>query len=75
MCEFGLFSDEGIIEGGFSSKEEAEEAIKKRYSEEDELKIFECCPEHPDFSRICCEECDAEEEQEEIDEAEDDDAI
>lgn len=42
--EYGIFNDESVdwtakeaVEAGFFSAEEAEKAIKERYSEEDEL--------------------------------------
>ncbi len=75
MSEYGLFSDEGLVEGDFPDEITAEIAIKERYSPEDCLVVLECCHDHPDQPRRCCEECDAEEEQAEADEAEDDDAI
>ncbi|MBY0525567.1 MAG: hypothetical protein K2R98_19335 [Gemmataceae bacterium] len=62
--EYGLFSDEGLIEGNFYSLEEATEALAKS-DPDDELQVFEICPEHPDQTRNHCEECDAEEEGDE----------
>ena len=70
--EYGLFSDDGLIEGDFYSKHDAEKARVKRYPDDD-LEVLECCPEHRDCPRICCEECDAEDEEAEAMEAEDDD--
>lgn len=59
--EYGLFSDEGLVESGFYSIEEASQARKERYAEDDGLDIEEVCPEHPEHARYGCEECDAEE--------------
>ena len=69
--EWGLFSDEGLIEGDYYSKEDAEIAATY-YDPDDNIEVLEVCSEHPDQPRIYCEECDAEEEQDELDEAEDD---
>jgi alkylated DNA repair dioxygenase AlkB len=48
MTQFGLFNDESAgytedeaVEAGFYSLEEAEQALRDRYSEEDELSIHE----------------------------------
>jgi hypothetical protein len=73
--EYGLFSDEGIVEGGFHSLEEAIQAQEQRYDPEDGLEVEEVCPEHPDEPRLGCEECDIEERAEafyaDLDEEED----
>ena len=71
---YGLFNDEGLVEGGFATREEATKAALESYSPEDDLNVLECCPDHEDYPRICCEACDSEAEQEELDEAEEDDA-
>jgi hypothetical protein len=67
--EYGLFSDEGLVESGFYSAEEAREAARERYSEEDGLEIEEVCPDHPEQPHYGCEDCDSEEmaDQEEAD--------
>jgi len=66
-AEYGLFSDEGLVEGGFFSPEEANLALE-RYSAEDGLEVEEVCPEHPEQPRRWCEECDSEETDEEEEE-------
>jgi hypothetical protein len=76
--EYGLFSDEGIVEGGFYSVAEAQAAIAERYDADDGLEVEEVCPEHPDHPRCGCEKCDAEEVAEDeyaaVDEAEDEES-
>ena len=66
--EFGLFNDEGCVEAGFYSVEEAAKASAECYSEEDELMIEEICPDHPEHAKHSCELCNAEEEEEEEEE-------
>lgn len=63
MTEYGLFNDEGLLEGQFYSVAEAEAAIADRYSDEDDLHVSEVCPDHPDQERDNCEECNAETEE------------
>jgi hypothetical protein len=65
MTEYGLFNDEGMVEGQFYSVQEAEAAIANRYDPEDELSIEEVCEEHPEHAKCGCEECEAEEMEEE----------
>lgn len=57
--EWGLFNDEGLVEGGFSSETEAEACRITMYDEEDELEALAICPEHPDHALVGCEECEA----------------
>lgn len=58
MVEYGLFNDEGMVEGGFRSLEEAREAIWDRYDEDDELSVLEVCPDHEEQPMYGCEECE-----------------
>lgn len=58
MTEFGLFNDEGCVEAGFFSKQEAELARTERYSPEDELDVLKMCPEHDLQPAAFCEECE-----------------
>lgn len=58
MVEYGLFNDEGMVEGGFRSLEEAREAIWDRYDEDDELSVLEVCPDHEEQPKYGCEECE-----------------
>jgi len=59
---FGLFSDEGLVEGDFMTEQDAYDAIADRYDEEDELEVLEVCHDHEDQPSHCCEECYSEEE-------------
>lgn len=58
MVEYGLFNDEGMVEGGFRSLEEAREVIWDRYDEDDELSVLEVCPDHEEQPKYGCEECE-----------------
>lgn len=60
MTEYGLFDDEGLIEGQFCSREAAHAAIADRYpySYEEELIVAEVCPEGQRADT--CEECNVE---------------
>ena len=69
--EFGIFSDEGLIEGQFATAASAEKAIAERYSPEDELHVAEVCPYHEGQERLHCEECDEEDNEEEEENEED----
>lgn len=60
--EYGIFNDEGKIEGDYYSREEAEAACA-RYPEEEGAVVQECCPEHPEHARESCEECNADAEE------------
>jgi len=63
LHEFGIFSNEGLIEGQFYSRDEAVEALSERYDEEgDGLKVLEICPEHEGQPKHGCEECDSDSE-------------
>lgn len=57
MAEWGLFNDEGLVEGEFRSKEEAFDAMTSGYDPEDGLTVEEVCPDHPEEPRQSCEEC------------------
>lgn len=57
MTEYGIFDDSGCLESGFYSEDEAEEAIQKRYPDEEALRIYEICPDHEDQARDTCESC------------------
>jgi hypothetical protein len=56
MIEYGLFNDEGCVEAGFYSKEEAER-LSVLYDPEDELVIHEICPDHDEQAKDTCEAC------------------
>jgi hypothetical protein len=57
MTEYGLFNDEGLVEGGFYSVDTAEAAILDRYDSEDELEVKEVCGDHEGQPYDGCEEC------------------
>jgi hypothetical protein len=58
--EYGIFNDEGLLEGNFYSYDEAENARELRYPEED-AEVHEVCPEHEDERRDVCPHCNYEE--------------
>jgi len=66
--EFGIFNDEGKIEGGMFSRAEAEARMAEGYTSEDEVHIGECCHDHPEHEREGCEECPADDAEDESDE-------
>jgi hypothetical protein len=57
--EFGIWADDGQLERGFYSREEAEAALVKRYSPEDEAHVGECCHDHPSQEHETCKLCNA----------------
>jgi len=61
--EYGIFIDEGCVESGFYSREEAEAAVVDRYDGE-EVWIDAICHEHPEQPADKCEECHAEDVEE-----------
>jgi hypothetical protein len=58
--EYGLFSDEGCVEAGFTSWIHAH-LFLQCYSEEDDLEVLEICPDHEGQPKDFCEECGREE--------------
>lgn len=54
--EFGIFNDEGMIEGDFSSRADAEIVAQRDYYEDD-VTIHEICHDHPEHARESCEDC------------------
>ena len=63
--EFGIFNEEGCIEGGMFSRPEAEARIAAMGEEAEGCHVAECCIEHPEEEREHCRECMAEETEEE----------
>lgn len=53
--EWGLFNDEGMVEGDFWSEAEALEA-KERYDEDDDLTAHQVCGAHREHRADECEE-------------------
>ena len=60
--EYGIFSDEGLLESNFYSEEAAEAARRERYAEDD-AEVHEICPDHPEHARATCELCNADEDE------------
>ena len=56
--EFGLFSKNGCVEGGFHSRVEAEKALKLFHTPEEGLEVLRCCPDHSDYALGKCERCE-----------------
>lgn len=56
MDEYGLFNDEGCVERGLWSQEQAHQALQA-YSLEDELTVHRLCSEHEEQPADTCEEC------------------
>jgi len=68
--EFGIFNDEGKIEGGMFSRAEAEARLVAMGEEAEGCHVGECCHDHAEHEREGCEECpadDAEDTEEESD--------
>lgn len=63
--EYGIFTGEGCIESGFYSRDEAQACIVQNYPEEDDARVAEICPEHPEQERHNCEDCNAEDSEDE----------
>ncbi len=57
--EYGIFTDDGLIEGGFYSEKSAQKALDLDYAE-DEAHVAEICHDHPEHEADTCEECNAE---------------
>lgn len=54
--EYGLFNDEGLVEGDFWSEEQAHQARALDYDEDDELEVYEVCAEHREHREGYCDE-------------------
>ena len=61
MDEYGIFSDDGQLERGFSSAEEAQIIIREQYSPEDRAYVARVCHDHPEQEAAYCDECDEDE--------------
>jgi len=57
--EYGIFNDEGCIVCGYWSRAEAEAAVAKDYTAEDEVHVAAICPDHEEQEHKNCEVCDA----------------
>ena len=56
--EYGIFTDEGLIEGGFWSRSDAEDALVEHQHLDDEVWVAPLCPEHEGEPAGYCEQCD-----------------
>jgi hypothetical protein len=61
--EYGIFDDEGLLEGDFWSEEEAQRRLDEAYTEDD-AHVALVCPHHPEQEGVSCELCYAAEEDE-----------
>lgn len=60
--EYGIFNDEGLLEGGFYEQRTAEIQMLAAYAEEG-AHVGLVCPDHPDSAEQgSCDVCDGEEE-------------
>lgn len=64
MKEWGIFNDEGLVESQCWSRDEALRRIAESYSDDDEVVVYEICPDHEGFPADNYEECDNEDEDE-----------
>lgn len=60
-AEWGLFNDEGCVERGLWSEQEADRRRGFAYNAEDDLRIEELCPDHDEQPLNGCEDCGSEE--------------
>ncbi len=75
-AEWGIFTDEGKVEGDFYSRESADACFAKLTADDDDraacesenMHVGECCHDHPENEKDNCEDCNAEESEDEIDE-------
>jgi hypothetical protein len=57
MTEYGIFSDEGLLEGQFYDLWKAEERLLGYYHPDDGAYVAVICPDHPEQEELGCEEC------------------
>lgn len=58
MANYGVFNDEGCIESGFNSRDEALQAQQQTYADDD-THVAEVCSEHEGYERYYCDICNA----------------
>lgn len=58
MTDYGIFVPDGFADGPFASREEAEAKRAKLYGDDPEVYVAEVCPDHPEYERGSCPECD-----------------
>ena len=59
MNEYGIFNDEGLLEGDFYSEASAT-AMMNCYYADDDAHVSAICPDHQGHEKDFCEECNAE---------------
>ena len=62
MEEYGIFNDEGLIEGLMFSDDEANMTLKQNYSADDNCHVAIICPDHPNHEKEHCETCNSDNE-------------
>lgn len=55
--EYGIFTDEGLVEDGFYERDDAEKRAALYRDGVDVITVCELCPDHPEHARETCEEC------------------
>jgi hypothetical protein len=55
--EFGIFNDEGLLEGGFTEKQTAYNTMASKYADDKWVYVAEICPDHEEQDREHCEVC------------------
>lgn len=74
--EWGIFTDEGKAEGDFYDRDAAQTRLDAMMAdpedcadcESEHTHVGECCEEHPENERETCEECNAEDPEDDSDE-------
>jgi hypothetical protein len=61
MSDYGIFNDDGLIDGPYHSEKEAME-VAKAYDADEGAHVLRLCHDHPEHADLCCEVCHAEEE-------------
>ena len=60
MIEYGIFTDEGMIDGPFYSEHEAGQILITYLNSGEMAVVKEICPEHQEQEKNTCEECNSE---------------
>lgn len=68
--EYGIFNDEGLVEGAFCSESDAQASLTEEYGDDD-CHVGAVCPDHEEHEAATCELCLCDEEADE--EADEDD--
>ena len=58
MTEFGIFNDEGLVEGQFYTEADAVAAAAERYADDEWIEVRQICPDHAEQPAYGCEECE-----------------